>query len=102
MAERSMESLDAVGRAAFSSAIRRIGMLLGEVRSATAPGTNENPVMAPPVLRLTMAVTCCHNGFAAMLISSPHFRKAGNCLPHRADRGLKAGLMLPARLREAA
>jgi hypothetical protein len=48
-------------------------MLVGDVRSPTAPGTNENPVMAPPVLRLTSAVTCCHNGLAAMLIRSPHF-----------------------------
>src|SRR5215469_1757583 len=77
MADRSIASSGAAGLTDFSRAIRRIGMLVGVVRSATAPGTNENPAIAPPVLRLTSAVTCCHRGFAAGLISSPHFRWAG-------------------------
>src|SRR5260370_9148037 len=51
-----------------------MGMLGGVARSAAPPGTKENPVMAPPVLRLTSAVICCHRGRPATLISSPHFR----------------------------
>ena len=39
-------------------------MLVGVV-SAAAFGTNENPVIAPPALRLTSAVTCCHQGLLA-------------------------------------
>jgi len=42
-------------------------MLVGEVRSAAAFGTKENPVIAPPALRLTNAVTCCHQGLLAIL-----------------------------------
>ncbi len=37
-------------------------MLVGELMSAAAFGTKENPVMAPPALRLTSAVICCHRG----------------------------------------
>ena len=37
-------------------------MLAGELISAAAFGTKENPVMAPPALRLTSAVICCHRG----------------------------------------
>src|SRR5262249_19807360 len=76
MADRSVASSGAAGLTDFSRAIKRIGMLVGVVRSATVPGTNENPLIAPPVLRLTSAVTCCHKGFAVGLISSPHFRWA--------------------------
>src|SRR5580700_4978642 len=101
MAERSIVSLEAVGWAAFSRAIKRIGMLVGEVRSATAPGTNENPVMAPPVLRLTRAVTCCHSGLAAMLMSSPHSGMAW-IYGTGTDLDVPAGLTRWARLREAA
>ena len=44
------------------SATRFSGMLVGELKSAAAFGTKENPVMAPPALRLTSAVICCHRG----------------------------------------
>ena len=37
-------------------------MLAGELKSAAAFGTKENPVIAPPALRLTSAVICCHRG----------------------------------------
>ena len=37
-------------------------MLVGVLMSAAAFGTKENPVMAPPALRLTSAVICCHRG----------------------------------------
>jgi len=37
-------------------------MLVGEVMSAAAFGTKENPVTAPPTLRLTSAVICCQRG----------------------------------------
>src|SRR5258707_2356702 len=73
MAERSITSSEAAGWADFCRAIKRMGMLVGVARSAAAPGTNENPVMAPPELRLTSAVICCHRGLATGLISSPHF-----------------------------
>src|SRR5258708_21728227 len=83
MAERSIASSEAAGLADFSSAIKRMGMLVGVVRSATGPGTNENPVIAPPVLRLTSAVTCCHSGLPAGLISSPHLRCHAAVAPDR-------------------
>ncbi|HKB29265.1 MAG TPA: hypothetical protein VKD26_00325 [Streptosporangiaceae bacterium] len=38
-------------------------MPVGDVISAAGFGTTENPVMAPPALRLTSAVACCHQGF---------------------------------------
>ena len=47
---------------ACRSATRLSGMLLGDVISAAAFGTKENPVTAPPTLRLTSAVICCHRG----------------------------------------
>src|SRR6266496_1590135 len=46
-------------------------MPVGEARSAAALGTKENPVIAPPAVRLTSAVTCCHRGRPAESISSP-------------------------------
>ena len=46
----------------WCSATRLIGTLDGELKSAAAFGTKENPVIAPPALRLTSAVICCHRG----------------------------------------
>ena len=46
----------------WRSATRFSGMLAGELKSAAAFGTKENPVIAPPALRLTSAVICCHRG----------------------------------------
>jgi hypothetical protein len=41
-------------------------MLVGdEMSAAAALGTKDNPVIAPPALRLTSAVACCHQGFLA-------------------------------------
>jgi hypothetical protein len=37
-------------------------MLVGELMSAAAFGIKENPVIAPPALRLTSAAICCHRG----------------------------------------
>ena len=37
-------------------------MLEGELKSAAAFGTKENPVIAPPALRVTSAAICCHRG----------------------------------------
>ena len=54
-------------------------MLVGELKSAAAFGTKEKPVMAPPALRLTSAVICCHRGrpaegneFTSSLRIEPH------------------------------
>ena len=33
--------------------------------STVALGAKENPVTAPPALRLTTAVACCHHGLPA-------------------------------------
>src|SRR5579872_4415117 len=63
MAGRSLSSPVSAGLAAFSSASRCSGTLLGEVIAAAAPGTNVNPVITPPVLTVTSAVACCHHGF---------------------------------------
>jgi hypothetical protein len=51
----------------------RIGMLVGDVRSADAAGTKENPVIVPLAPRLTSAVTCCHSGLLAEITGSPPF-----------------------------
>ncbi len=37
-------------------------MLVGDAISAAVPGTKEKPAIAPLVLMLTSAVTCCHQG----------------------------------------
>jgi hypothetical protein len=77
MADRSVASLaGAAGCADFSRASSRIGMLVGDVISAGALGTNEKPVMVPLALRLTSAVTCCHRGLLAEITSSPPFLRA--------------------------
>jgi hypothetical protein len=71
MAERSIASSVVAGWAVFLRASKRIGMLVGDLRSAAAPGTKENPVIAPPALRLTSAVICCHRGLLAGCMRSP-------------------------------
>ena len=71
MAERSAASSAGAAVADFSSAISRIGMLVGEVRSAGALGTKENPVMVPLAPRLTSAVTCCQRALLSEITSSP-------------------------------
>src|ERR1700759_3555933 len=63
MAGRSLPSPVSAGLAAFSSAIRCSGTLLGEVIVVAAPGTKLSPVITPPVLTVTSAVACCHHGF---------------------------------------
>ena len=65
MAVRSIASDWGAGLAAWADCFRATrfnGMLVGELISAAACGTKENPVMAPPALRLTSAVICCHRG----------------------------------------
>ncbi len=68
MAARNIASWLGAARSAWGdwtdcrSATRFSGMLVGELMSAAAFGTKENPVMAPPALRLTSAVICCHRG----------------------------------------
>src|SRR5580698_5490718 len=68
MALRSITSLPGTVRAEWAGradcwrAARFSGMLVGELMSAAAFGTKENPVIAPPALRLTSAVICCHRG----------------------------------------
>jgi hypothetical protein len=76
MAERSFASPGVAwpaltGCPASSRAIRWIIIFDGDDRSAVAFGVKENPVTAPPALRLTTAVACCHQGFLAELIGSP-------------------------------
>src|SRR6266567_4970072 len=71
MAERSTESSAGAGSADFSRASNRIGIPVGDLKSAAARGTKENPVIAPPALRLTTAVTCCHQALLPGCISSP-------------------------------
>src|SRR5215471_580506 len=73
MAERRLASPAGAVVADFSSAMRRIGMLAGAVRSAGALGTKENPVMVPLAPRLTSAVTCCHRALLSEITSSPPF-----------------------------
>src|ERR1700740_1610311 len=56
-------SPSAPGRAACSRASRWSGTLVAEVIVAAAPGTKLNPVITPPVLKVTSAVACWHHGF---------------------------------------
>ena len=68
MAERSAESSAGACcpcRTVCPRASRLIGRLEGEVMSTVALGAKENPVTAPPALRLTTAVACCHHGLPA-------------------------------------
>src|SRR5215831_6503123 len=74
MAERSIVSSAGAAVADRSSAMSRIGMLDGEVRSAGELGTKENPEIVPLALRLTSAVTCCQRGLLSEITSSPPFR----------------------------
>src|SRR5215467_9614599 len=62
MADRRFASGAGACRTDCSSAISLIGRLAGDRRSAAVCGTKENPVIAPPALRLTSAVACCHQG----------------------------------------
>ena len=65
MAVRSVASLAGACRTECCRASRLTGRLVGEEKSTAAFGMNEKPVMAPPALRLTSAVACCHHGLLA-------------------------------------
>ena len=66
MAARSIASLPGAGPFACSSASSLTGgRLAGEVRSAGAFGTKENPVTTPPAPSVISAVACCHCGLDA-------------------------------------
>ena len=65
MAVRSVASLAGACRTECCRASKLTGRLVGDEKSTAALGTNEKPVMAPPALRLTSAVACCHHGVLA-------------------------------------
>src|SRR5487761_380804 len=58
-------SVNVPGCAPCSRASRCSGTLVGEVIVVAAPGTKLSPVITPPVLTVTSAVACCHQGFLA-------------------------------------
>ncbi len=99
MADRSAASLDEAGRAVCCMASRLSGILVGEVRSAAAFGTKVNPVIAPPALRLTSAVACCHQGLLAVAKRTHLLPERTTDLTARADEQLgQAGSFELARL----
>src|SRR5580693_7091846 len=73
MAERNGASALAAGCVFCCWARRRMCAFVGDARSAAVlPGISENPVIAPPVPRVTRAVICCQRGLLADCICSPH------------------------------
>ena len=65
MAVRSVASPAGACRTECCRASKLTGRLVGDEKSTLAWGTNEKPVIAPPALRLTSAVACCHQGLLA-------------------------------------